>query len=164
MAKFITTTEISFQIEKMIEESSNWLLLISPFIKLHKRLETIIKRKITSGLNLFIICRENNESTTIKNWVRSKKVNIYYHNNLHGKCYLNETSALVTSINLYEFSMVNNIEFGIIAETTEDAILYNSIKSNILNIFNEIPIKKNSGNFSKAWKATRDNTTSKLLF
>ncbi len=31
---------------------------------------------------------------------------------LHAKCYMNESEAIVTSLNLYEFSQVNNIEMG----------------------------------------------------
>lgn len=33
--------------------------------------------------------------------------------NLHAKCYLNENEAIITSMNLYEFSQMNNNEMGI---------------------------------------------------
>ena len=44
--------------------------------------------------------------------------------NLHAKCYLNESVCIVTSLNLYEFSQVNNNEMGILIQRDEDAQLY----------------------------------------
>lgn len=44
--------------------------------------------------------------------------------NLHAKCYLNEETCIVTSLNLYEFSQVNNNEMGVLISRSEDAQLY----------------------------------------
>jgi len=44
--------------------------------------------------------------------------------NLHAKCYMNEEMCIVTSLNLYEFSQVNNNEMGILIRRGEDAQLY----------------------------------------
>jgi hypothetical protein len=44
--------------------------------------------------------------------------------NLHAKCYLNEELCIVTSLNLYEFSQVNNNEMGILIRRSEDGDLY----------------------------------------
>ncbi|WP_211230973.1 DNA repair protein [Chitinilyticum aquatile] len=44
--------------------------------------------------------------------------------NLHAKCYLNEEVCIVTSLNLYEFSQVNNNEMGVLIRRSEDAELY----------------------------------------
>ena len=37
-----------------------------------------------------------------------------FRRNLHAKCYLNENEALLTSMNLYEFSEKNNDEMGVL--------------------------------------------------
>lgn len=42
-----------------------------------------------------------------------KYISIVYVPNLHAKYYANENEGVVTSINLYEYSLDNNIEFGI---------------------------------------------------
>jgi phosphatidylserine/phosphatidylglycerophosphate/cardiolipin synthase-like enzyme len=47
--------------------------------------------------------------------------------NLHAKCYLNETTAIVTSMNLYEFSQQNNDEMGILVTWDADRQLYQDI-------------------------------------
>ena len=44
--------------------------------------------------------------------------------NLHAKCYMNEEMCIVTSLNLYEFSQVNNNEMGILIQRSEDGQLY----------------------------------------
>lgn len=47
--------------------------------------------------------------------------------NLHAKCYVNEREAIVTSMNLYEFSQVNNHEMGIYVTKADDPQLYEEI-------------------------------------
>ena len=48
--------------------------------------------------------------------------------NLHAKCYMNESVALVTSMNLYEFSQSNNNEMGILVSRLWDDKLYKDIE------------------------------------
>ena len=47
-----------------------------------------------------------------------------YCKNLHAKCYLNGNRALLTSMNLYEFSQVNNHEIGVLVVREEEPHLY----------------------------------------
>ena len=44
--------------------------------------------------------------------------------NLHAKCYLNERSAIITSMNLYDFSQVNNNEMGVFVDRDQEPDLY----------------------------------------
>jgi hypothetical protein len=44
--------------------------------------------------------------------------------NLHAKCYLNEELCIITSLNLYEFSQVNNNEMGVLIRRADDPALY----------------------------------------
>ena len=54
--------------------------------------------------------------------------------NLHAKCYLNETQALITSMNLYEFSQMNNREMGVLVERDSDPELYQKIYEEVQRI------------------------------
>ena len=45
-------------------------------------------------------------------------VSIIYVPNLHAKYYGNESKGMITSINLYDYSFKNNIEFGVYSEHT----------------------------------------------
>jgi hypothetical protein len=42
-----------------------------------------------------------------------QNVEIRYHSDLHAKYYANESNSIVTSLNLHQFSMRNNIESGV---------------------------------------------------
>jgi hypothetical protein len=62
------------------------------------------------------------------NWLKSlKSIRTSFCQNLHAKCYLNEKEAIITSMNLYDFSQVNNNEMGIYVTKAEDAELYSAI-------------------------------------
>ena len=62
------------------------------------------------------------------NWLKSlRSVRTSYCQNLHAKCYLNEKEAIITSMNLYDFSQINNNEMGIYVNKVEDSDLYSSI-------------------------------------
>ncbi len=50
---------------------------------------------------------------------------------LHAKCYLNENEALLTSMNLYEFSQSNNDEMGLIVSKREEPDLYDKIRQRV---------------------------------
>lgn len=136
MGKFITTTEISSIIEKMIKESNELIIFVTPYIKIPSRLKSVIERKLnSSNIELYIICRSSIDKTT-NNWFNSlgNRINIIYMDELHAKCYLNENNALVTSMNLYDFSMVNNIEFGVLFDKELHAEGYLEIYEEVCNM------------------------------
>ena len=129
MAKVITTTEISFNIEKLITDAKLFIVLVTPYLKIHSRLKSIIENKIKEGKVLFaIVCRQKDIQPSELSWLSNHpQIKLFYHDNLHGKCYLNETNALIASMNLYEYSMVNNIEFGVAIDSKTDTINYEII-------------------------------------
>jgi hypothetical protein len=59
------------------------------------------------------------------NWLRELTyIRTSFCKNLHAKCYLNEESCIITSLNLYEFSQVNNNEMGIHLSRSQDPEIY----------------------------------------
>ena len=54
-------------------------------------------------------------------WLKGlRNTSIGYIPNLHAKIYLTEGHAIVTSMNLYEYSQVNNEEIGVLLGYRED--------------------------------------------
>src|SRR5690606_1426326 len=93
-----------------------------------------------------------------------------YCKNLHAKCYLNEDMCIITSLNLYEFSQVNNNEMGVLVERSSDAQLYKDTYeeaqriiriSDELRISQEVVEKDNEDNEAES-DETSKLTTSKL--
>jgi hypothetical protein len=114
MGEFITTARTSFLIEKIIDDAKEFVILISPYIKIHERLREKIERKLAStDFRLIVICRNLDKSNSDIVSSSSQKYQIFTKSNLHAKCYLNENEAVISSLNLYEYSMINNIEYGV---------------------------------------------------
>ena len=44
-----------------------------------------------------------------------------YNEDLHAKCYVNDSKMVITSLNLYEFSMANNKEMGVLIDKNDPA-------------------------------------------
>jgi len=65
--------------------------------------------------------------------MKLQNVQVYEIKNLHAKCYLNENTAIITSMNLYQFSQENNREMGIKVEKNEGAV-YDAIYKEIMSL------------------------------
>jgi phosphatidylserine/phosphatidylglycerophosphate/cardiolipin synthase-like enzyme len=76
-------------------------------------------------VNIRIVYRENKLQTDEQNWLAEQVgIRTSLCKNLHAKCYLNENEAIITSMNLYEFSQMNNNEMGIHLTKSGDPELY----------------------------------------
>ncbi|MEZ6853155.1 phospholipase D family protein [Halodesulfovibrio aestuarii] len=108
--KFITTQATNFFLEELITQAEQRLILISPFIKLHKKLIQLLEAKRNEGVTIIIVCREQ----AVNSHLSKIASHLVINPNLHAKCYFTEKASLITSLNLYEFSQVNNDEMGIL--------------------------------------------------
>jgi hypothetical protein len=73
--------------------------------------------KVVYRLNKDGELKDNDEDFLLN---QLKNANFYALDNLHAKCYLNEFTAIITSMNLYQHSQVNNWEMGIKIEKSTD--------------------------------------------
>jgi len=128
MAKFLTTSGITFHLENLMKGAREKLILISPFLKVNDRLRQIIEDKDRDKIDIRVVYGKNDLQPEENNWLKSKaSVRSSFCKNLHAKCYLNESEAVITSMNLYEFSQVNNEEMGVLVLKAEDPALYASV-------------------------------------
>lgn len=113
MSRLLQTVEISFKIEEIIKSTNAYLLLVSPYLQIHERLKSILKNTLVNEkVKIYIVTRQDSKKDI--EWLESyKNVTVDYVSTLHSKYYLNETEALITSMNLYHYSMVNNYEIGV---------------------------------------------------
>ncbi len=128
MAKFLDTTGVSYHLQQIINQAQDSLILISPYLKINERLRQSLEDKDRMKIDIRLIYGKNELQPEQINWLRSLKfIRTSFCENLHAKCYLNEREAIITSMNLYEFSQVNNHEMGIYLTKVEDPDLYNDI-------------------------------------
>lgn len=125
MAKFLNTSATNYYLEELIKGASDRLILISPFLKLNDRVKELLADKNRLKIDVRIVYGKNELQPEEINWLKELTfIRTSFCKNLHAKCYLNEESCIITSLNLYEFSQVNNNEMGIAVNRTDDAELY----------------------------------------
>ena len=108
------TTELSYQIEQLIKEDSEFVIFVSPYLKLTKRLKAKMSAAFDEINQVVFLYRENELNRSEQEWLEThSNVELIPIENLHAKIYLNEHRCLMTSMNLYEYSQVNNHEIGI---------------------------------------------------
>ena len=128
MAEFLTTTGISHKLEEIIRNAEEQLWIISPFLKINQQIKERLEDRSRSNIDIRVIYGKNDLQPEEKKWLDSmNSIQTFYRRNLHAKCYLNEKEALLTSMNLYEFSQVNNDEMGILVSKDQDHDLYHTI-------------------------------------
>jgi phosphatidylserine/phosphatidylglycerophosphate/cardiolipin synthase-like enzyme len=126
MAKFLNTTGISYHLEQLIGNTKDRLILVSPYLQLNERIKELIKNLTALKKDIRIIYRENKLAPDEVNWLDQQVgVRTSYCNNLHAKCYINDQEAIITSMNLYNFSQQNNNEIGVYITKAGDEELFN---------------------------------------
>jgi len=135
MAKFLDTSGVSFYLQKLVNGASEKLILISPYLKISDRLKQSITERDLLKIDIRLIYGKTEIDLSENNWLKSlKSVRTSFCQNLHAKCYLNEKEAIITSMNLYDFSQVNNNEMGIYVNKAEDVELYSEIYTEAMRL------------------------------
>ena len=125
MAKFLSTTGTNYHLEELIKSASDRLILISPFLKLNDRMKELLADKNRLKIDVRIVYGKSELQPQEIEWLRSLTyIRTSFCKNLHAKCYMNEEMCIITSLNLYEFSQVNNNEMGILIQRSDDGQLY----------------------------------------
>ena len=128
MAKFLNTSGTTYHLEELIKGARDKLILISPFLRLNDRIKELLEDKDRMKIDIRVVYGKNELHPAEIQWLNALRfVRTSYCRNLHAKCYLSESAAIVTSLNLYEFSQVNNNEMGILIARDEDADLYRDV-------------------------------------
>jgi phosphatidylserine/phosphatidylglycerophosphate/cardiolipin synthase-like enzyme len=125
MAKFLNTSGVSYYLEELIKSTKDRLVLISPYLQFNDRIKEHLTNLNIQKKDIRIVYRENKLAPDENNWLATQVgVRTSICKNLHAKCYLNEHEAIITSMNLYEFSQVNNNEIGIYINKDQDPQLF----------------------------------------
>lgn len=144
MAKFLNTSATNYFLEEIIKSARDRLILISPFLKLNDRVKEMLEDKNRLKIDVRVVYGKSELQPEEINWLNGLDyVRTSFCKNLHAKCYMNEESCIVTSLNLYEFSQVNNNEMGVYMTRNEDAELYKDVyeeAQRLIRISDEIRI------------------------
>ena len=165
MAKFLNSSGTTYHLEELIKNASDRLIIISPYLKLNDRIKELLEDRNRLKIDIRIVYGKNDLQPEEINWLKNLTfIRTSFCKNLHAKCYLNENECIITSLNLYEFSQVNNNEMGVLIYRNEDAKLYADTyeeAQRIIRISDEVrmSLEKVTGSEGAADdKATSNNT------
>ena len=116
MVEILNTDLINAEITEVCDRARKNLVIISPFLKINYKLRRIIESTVRREVKLTVIYGKRDLDKDTLDWLKTlPSCNIGYLENLHAKIILNEEAAVMSSMNLYEYSQVNNHELGMIA-------------------------------------------------
>ena len=117
MVKFLNTRKAVAAIEELIREADVKLILISPYLKLSKDFKELLTyRNNKDKITTVIFGKQELKPDEMKFLESLRFVILKFNENLHAKCYVNDKQMIITSLNLYEFSMANNKEMGVLID------------------------------------------------
>ncbi len=134
MAEFYSTDGISHHLFEIIKNAKERLVLISPYLKFSRRIQEELKRQDRLGRDIRVVYGKSDLRPETSEWLAGTEIRTRFRESLHAKCYMNESHAIITSMNLYEFSQQHNDEMGILVSAEKDHKLYQSIKDDVERI------------------------------
>lgn len=128
--QFLKSSRINVELENLIGQAESYLHLICPYIKLHSKLKDELKSRMHDPELQIIVVFGKNESNKERSLSKEDfeffkqfpNIEIKYESKLHAKYYANDKYAIISSMNLYDYSQNNNIEVGILM-TVKNAML-----------------------------------------
>ncbi|TDG35951.1 hypothetical protein EZJ43_11415 [Pedobacter changchengzhani] len=125
MIKFLDGDAISAKIIQTIREADDYLLLISPFIKLNDKIKKELKYLVGQKPDVEIeVVFGKNDRNPVKSLSEEDleflktlpNIRIGYVKELHAKIYCSEDRLMLSSMNLHEFSQAYNYEAAFVIE------------------------------------------------
>jgi len=125
MVEFLNKDKAYAEIVEIVSKAHSKLVLISPYIKIPSDLLERLKYMDGKGIKTTVVCKEKDLNAEVKSELKQlKNLDLRFDENLHAKCFYNEQSMVITSLNLYEHSQQNNREMGILLSSEEDASVF----------------------------------------
>ena len=124
MAEFLDTTAVSYRIERLLKSAQQRIVLISPYLKLRPRIRELIEDAVRRGVSVRVVYGKKEDCGGADQLREVRGVEITFCKNVHAKCYLNEHTGIITSLNLYDFSEAKNQEMGVLFDRVADPDLF----------------------------------------
>jgi hypothetical protein len=154
MKKVISTRGISYHIEQIISRAKKEIILITPFLQLPKEFHKRLLDASDRGVKIIMVYGKKEELDKEQESMLLKidNLELRYLDRLHAKVYLNELEGVIASMNLYQYSEVNNFELGIsfINDKNDEDDIYRET-------LHEVELMISQGELKKERKEKNDN-------
>ena len=121
MSTFLAGDSLNNAIDGIITNAKRFIVITSPYIKLDDHFKerfNLIKNDPSIYLQILFGKNEDNlyrslKSEDLEYFKSFPNISIIYEPRLHAKSYVNESEGIITSMNLYDYSAENNVEYGV---------------------------------------------------
>jgi hypothetical protein len=134
VATFLTARGVSWHIESIITSARERLFLVSPSVRLSG---TLLQSIQAAGrtVPISIVYREDGLTAELRaNLGHIGRVTLLRNPNLHAKCYFNEQTMVLTSMDLSGDTETSDWEMGVLIDRELDASLYESAFDEVVKI------------------------------
>lgn len=118
--RIFTDNAITGEIIRIIDSARTKVALVSPYIDRVAHVEQAIAKAIARDVRVTVFTRMDgtalggSNSREAIDWYRQNQVEVVGVRDLHAKFYINETTAVVTSMNLLRSSWSGSLELGLV--------------------------------------------------
>ena len=145
--ELLNTTELNYRIENLFRENNNYLIILSTYLDITKKLEIILK---DSSSKIILIYRECKNIDYYKKELSN--IVFFESKTLHSKAYISNKITIISSLNLYEYSQINNFELGILFENDAERKLFEKLFYEIQILLKTIDTKINLSNYIREYR------------
>ena len=136
MVGVIDRYQIVEYFSRLVKEAREQVYIISPYIKLPDFLNLDLENPESQRIGVYVICGKQRMDEALYNYFSDRRnVHIYFCKDLHSKIYMNDRYGIICSMNLYDYSIRNNIETGVYF--TKGDKLYNQCRMKMNFILKE---------------------------
>ena len=165
MVEFLNKDKAYAEIVSIVDKASNKVVLITPYIKMPDDLFARLKYKDGKDMKTVVVCKEKDLASEVKSKLKQlKHLELRFDEDLHAKCFYNEDSMVITSLNLYDYSQQHNREMGILINLAEDESVFKEALGEadfiVTNAKKDSAIKSMFGEIGKEVKSLVDYQTS----
>jgi len=126
MVTVIDKYTIVQHVSRLLSTAEGRVYIICPYIRLPEflKFDLDLTNPMYKDIQINIIIGKNQlDQDTYEYFSRRKNVHIYFCKELHSKIYLNDKYGIIGSMNLYKYSINNNIETGVYFTQEEDVYM-----------------------------------------
>lgn len=122
MVQFLNTQASYSEIENIVNRAESKLVIMAPYIQISRTLlQKIFHASEHRNIDVSLVCRTQDikpeEMTAIN---KINRLEVFDLPNLHANCIYNEKTLVMTSLNLFDYSQINNRDIGALLTMDKD--------------------------------------------
>lgn len=148
--RLINPSEISAKIITLLEESDEWVTIVSPYMKISKWYKLLNKLNDLKAKSIPIEIFVRDDHRNKETYHDLDQLELAYQKipHLHSKLYMNEKYGIVTSMNLLLSSEINSLEIGFLTETRQEYEELKRYYHKYIYLKTPVNFKTNTGQFA----------------